>query len=120
LQVVFEGFDPDTMAWSLSAPSVRRIGGRVDPAGYDALALRVLLDHSLLEVFTGSGQVITTRVYRGAPPAPARDAGLDFLSFGGAAELVVMNAWEMATIWDPPLVRCATLQVNFLPESMRM
>jgi hypothetical protein len=54
---VFEGFETEAKVWSLSAPSVRRIGGRVDPWGLDTLALRILLDHSLLEVFTGSGQV---------------------------------------------------------------
>ena len=128
------------------------------PWGLDTLALRILLDHSLLEVFTGSGQVrrpqagaqrlcilqvhtllrapachmasivsaavgdvhcharvtgskflwlqvITTRVYRGAPPSN-NDCGLDFLSFGGSAELSVMNAWEMRSIWDTSVV-CA-------------
>jgi sucrose-6-phosphate hydrolase SacC (GH32 family) len=101
---VFEGLDPDTKAFSLSAPNVRRIGGKVDPAGFDTLALRIILDHSLLEVFTGSGQVVTTRVYRGQPATP-EDTGIDFLSFGGSAELASMHAWELESIWSDRLVR---------------
>jgi beta-fructofuranosidase len=108
LQVVFEGLDPETMSYSLSAPTVRRVGGKLDPESFRTLALRIILDHSLLEVFTGTGQVITTRVYRGAPPTS--DAGIDFLSFGGSAEVASLNAWEMSTIWqDPPV--CSVIYI---------
>jgi hypothetical protein len=34
------------------------------------LSLRVLLDGSALEIFTSTGETLTTRVYRGHPPAP--------------------------------------------------
>lgn len=105
MQVVFEGVDPQTKAFSLTAPTARRVGGRLEPRGADRLALRLILDHSLLEVFCGTGQVITTRVYRGAPPTP-RDLGIDFLSLGGATEVSQMQAWEVACIWDKPQVRC--------------
>eukprot|EP00892_Ulva_mutabilis_P009472 jgi/Ulvmu1/6898/UM031_0104.1 len=101
LEVVFEGLDPQTKAFSLTAPTARRVGGRLEPRGLDTLALRCLLDHSLLEVFCGTGQVITTRVYRGEPPA-AEDIGIDFLSLGGATELRQMKAWEVGCIWDSP------------------
>lgn len=42
------------------------------PAG-EPLTLRLLLDGSALEIFTGSGEALTTRVYRGHPPEPADD-----------------------------------------------
>jgi hypothetical protein len=34
------------------------------------LSLRVLLDGSALEVFTSTGETLTTRIYRGHPPTP--------------------------------------------------
>lgn len=37
----------------------------------EEVTLRLLLDYSILELFTGSGEVLTTRVYRGAPTARA-------------------------------------------------
>ena len=101
--MVTEALDPETKALSLSAPNVRRTGGKLETRGADALALRIILDHSLLEVFTGSGQVITTRVYRGAQPQPS-DLGVDFLSFGGQAQLASLHAWELDTIWPRPQV----------------
>ena len=41
------------------------------------LELRVFIDASAVEVFTGTGQALSTRIYRGAPPdtAPSRGAG---------------------------------------------
>lgn len=104
MQVVFEGMDPATKTFSLTAATARRVGGRLEPRGLDRLALRCILDHSLLEVFCGTGQVITTRVYRGAPPSP-EDLGIDFLSLGGATEVQQMHAWEVGCIWDAPQVR---------------
>lgn len=103
VQVVFEGLDPVTKEFSLTAPTARRVGGRLEPRGIETLALRCMLDHSLLEVFCGTGQVITTRVYRGAPPKPG-DVGIDFLSLGGATEVQQMKAWEVGCIWDSPQV----------------
>lgn len=100
---MFEGLDPETMTYSLSGPAVRRVGGRLDPPSFSTVALRVVLDHSLLEIFTGTGQVITTRVYRGEPPGA--DAGLDFISFGGAVEVSSLHAWELDTIWKSPQAR---------------
>jgi sucrose-6-phosphate hydrolase SacC (GH32 family) len=103
VQVVFEGQDLDSKTFSLSAPSARRIGGRLEPRGLQALALRIILDCSLLEVFAGSGQVITTRVYRGTPPTP-EESGIDLLSIGGVTGVARLNAWEMSSIWDAPQV----------------
>lgn len=94
---MFEALDPETLKFSLSAPSSRRVGGKIEHASGDALHLRVILDHSLLEIFTGNGQALTTRVYRGAPPSA--DPGIDFLSVGGSATIEHFNAWELDTIW---------------------
>lgn len=46
-------------------------GGVLDvgqqPGGADELALRVFVDGSAVEIFTGTGQALSTRVYRGNP-----------------------------------------------------
>ncbi|KAG2446052.1 hypothetical protein HXX76_000654 [Chlamydomonas incerta] len=72
LEVVFEALDPHTLTFSLAAPGARRVGGPLlrPPASGCPLSLRVFLDYSCLEVFTGDGEVLTARVYRGVPPAP--------------------------------------------------
>ncbi|GLC44183.1 hypothetical protein PLESTB_000899400 [Pleodorina starrii] len=78
LEVVFEAMDPATLTFSLAAPGARRVGGRLQrpPAPGNPLALRVFLDHSCLEVFTGDGEVLTARVYRGSSPsAPGYPGG---------------------------------------------
>lgn len=56
-QVVFEALDPATLEFSLTAPGARRIGAPLDLRHGEPLALRLLLDYSVLEVFTSSGQV---------------------------------------------------------------
>jgi hypothetical protein len=38
----------------------KRVGGPIGPLG-DSLTLKVLIDHSLVEVFTASGHALTTR-----------------------------------------------------------
>lgn len=38
----------------------KRVGGSIAPLG-DSVGLRVLIDHSLVEVFTDSGHALTTR-----------------------------------------------------------
>jgi hypothetical protein len=111
----------------------RRCGGRLrwlEP-GAAALTLRVLLDHSLVEVFTSTGEVLSTRVYRdgGGCTAPvsqqlpqgastdesssaaaAKDGGaIELLVFGGGGgggggvedSVAAVRAWEVGTIWVP-------------------
>jgi Glycosyl hydrolases family 32 C terminal len=60
----------------------------------DIMHLRVLLDGSAVEVFTGTGQVASTRVY-------ANDGGkrsLAVLSLGGSTQFDG-SAWRMGSIW---------------------
>eukprot|EP00803_Ostreobium_quekettii_P007954 evm.model.scf_929.2 EVM.evm.TU.scf_929.2 scf_929:6204-10003(+) len=98
LEVVFEAVDPDTMEFTLDAESSRRVGGNIDLRPGEPLQLRVLMDHSCVEIFTGTGDVLSTRVYRGSAPAGA-DSGIDFVAFGGSATLARVAAYEMSTIW---------------------
>jgi hypothetical protein len=66
------------------------------------LRLRLFLDGSCLEVFTGSGQALTTRVYRGKPLEGAHAeeaAGLELWAVGGEARLDDLHAYEVASAW---------------------
>lgn len=63
------------------------------------LQMRLLLDGSCVEVYLGSGEVLSTRIYRGEAPQGA-DAGIDLVSFGGSAKVVSVQAWEMGSIWQ--------------------
>jgi hypothetical protein len=86
----------------MSAPTARAVGGQLAAPQQQPglLRLRVLLDHSCLEVFTAGGEVLTTRVYRGSPPpGQAGDAGLDFVAYGGAAALARLEAHEMGSMF---------------------
>lgn len=42
---------------------LRRVGGPVAPASNE-VHMRILLDHSCIEVYLGSGEVLSTRIYR--------------------------------------------------------
>ena len=85
------------LLWS-DPDNSRRIGGPVDWHPGEALHLRIILDHSSLEIFTGSGEVLSTRVYRGAP-LDREDSGLDLVSFGGASNVLSAEVYEMQSIW---------------------
>lgn len=116
LEVVFEALNPETMEFFLDADSSRRIGGPIDWHAGQPLYLRIILDHSCLEIFTGSGEVLSTRVYRGGP-IDEGDSGLDFVSFGGRANLVSAVAYEMRSIWteDAPMSPAAADMINDAP-----
>lgn len=81
------------------ADIVKSIGGPVVlPAGGQGLKLRILIDHSLVEVFTEMGQVLTTRVYKAGPP-PQADDRLFLFSCGGASKATAVEVYGMASIW---------------------
>jgi hypothetical protein len=101
LEVVFEALDPATMTYSLTAPGARRIGQQLlRPLGQPVITLRVLVDYSVLEVYTSTGEVLSTRAYRGVPP-DAEDAGIEFVAIDGDAVLARVEAFEMRSIWEP-------------------
>lgn len=51
--------DAATLAFDHAAP-MRRVGGPIDTSS-GAVSLRILVDHSLVEVFTGCGRALSTR-----------------------------------------------------------
>ncbi|WIA41557.1 hypothetical protein OEZ86_008923 [Tetradesmus obliquus] len=102
LEVVFEALDPATMSFSLTAPMARRIGGPLQQKPGQPLALRLLLDASCLEIFTGTGEVLSTRIYRGSPPHGHADAGIEFVALDGDARLDRVAAYEMASCIAAP------------------
>ena len=109
LEAVFEGGDEGMAAAAAAANGdnanaapaptggQRRIGGPVDvgPPGAP-ITMRILLDHSACEVFLSTGEVLSTRIYRGSPP-PGADAGVDLVSYGGVAVASRVEAFEMGT-----------------------
>jgi len=91
----------------------RRLGGKLRLAPGDALQLQVFLDYSLLEVFAGDGQVLSTRVYRGCSDLPAAGdssdkqaagepvpGGVWLLSGAGAVCVQDLHMHGMCSIWD--------------------
>lgn len=92
--------------------SPRRCGGRLQwlaPAAR-SLRLRLLLDHSMLEVFTSTGEALSTRVYRvggaaapdSAGTAPACHGAIELVTLGAGCGAVRAEAWEMDSMWGPP------------------
>lgn len=89
------------------APEPRRVGGPLLMRPADKLHLRIFVDHSCVEVFTGTGEVLSTRIYRGQQPQSSSffdgtgqvDAGIEFLAFGGAAVIEKVSAYEVGSAW---------------------
>lgn len=76
------------------------MGGALSQRAGEALHLRVFVDHSCVEVFTGSGEVLSTRIYRGQRPEHAVDPDISFVAFGGPARVVRCSAYEMDGAWQ--------------------
>jgi len=91
------------------APGCRETGGSIRRAPGAMLELRIFLDASCLEIFTGDGQVLSTRVYRGPAGAADADPGIDLVSLGGHARVARVAAYQMSTIWE---AECARRQVE--------
>ena len=58
----------------------------------EPLRLRVFIDRSVIEVFTGDGVCLTSRVY----PKGARSTQVRLFAEGGPAWLLHMCAWELS------------------------
>jgi hypothetical protein len=65
-------------------------------------AVTILCCRSCLEIFTGSGEVLSTRIYRGSPPHGHADAGIELVALDGDARLDRVAAYEMASCIAAP------------------
>ena len=66
-----------------------------------SIKLRILVDHSAVEVFTGGGAALATRVYRSGRGAPTPDAAPYLLAAdGGDAVAADVTAWRMQPCWQ--------------------
>lgn len=90
----------DTTEPTAPLPGVepRRVGGPLLMNPLDRLHLRIIVDHSCVEVYTGTGEVLSTRIYRGKG-IDKLDPGIDFVAFGGAATLESISAYEVDSAW---------------------
>ncbi|KAK9811292.1 hypothetical protein WJX72_001259 [[Myrmecia] bisecta] len=102
LNVVFDTYSHSAKTGRVSVGDLegqaRTIGGPVQ-IEKDAIQLRILIDGSVVEVFTDAGVILTTRIYRGAPPAGETSSGLGFISVGGSVTLAEAEVWEMEDCW---------------------
>ena len=93
-----DNLDTSTMTFDRSK-LVNSIGGPVHFGDKPtSLQLRILIDHSVVEVFTEHGQVLSTRVYCADIPAGAT-RGLYLVSFEGTASVSNIAAHELRPIW---------------------
>ncbi|KAI3425312.1 hypothetical protein D9Q98_009077 [Chlorella vulgaris] len=93
-----------------AAPAAaRRLGGPLAAPAADSsgqVQLRIVLDGSAVEVYTGTGEVLSTRVYRGTAPisdgscsAAASHSTVWVAAVGGTAKLESGEAWELRSCW---------------------
>eukprot|EP00878_Enallax_costatus_P001235 GHUV01001378.1.p1 GENE.GHUV01001378.1~~GHUV01001378.1.p1 ORF type:complete len:664 (+),score=239.16 GHUV01001378.1:126-1994(+) len=105
-------------------PERRRVGGRlVNYKPGTPLSLRVLVDGSTLEVFTSTGETLTTRTYRGHPPScdsackacsstagkqqqhsgprlqEQDETGIAVFTANAAVSVTTIDVWEMGSCW---------------------
>lgn len=73
--------------------------------------------NSCLEIFTGSGEVLSTRIYRGASPHGHTDAGIEFVALDGEATLERVAAYDMASIWLPSTAAAAAAAAASVEEA---
>lgn len=68
--------------------------------------------------------MLSTRVYRGAPILEG-DSGVDFVSFGGVADLISASVYEMKSIWREdeslsPITKEQKMPSSILPTTAEM
>jgi len=102
LQVIApDNLETQTMTFNADQV-IKTIGGPIVlPPDGQSLQLRILIDHSLVEVFTEFGQTLTTRVYR-AGASDAADRKLHLFSLGGDSRVSDIEVHEMRSIWSKP------------------
>lgn len=96
----------DPVGFYPGAEGSRKTGGTIRGGKVESLSLRVLIDYSSIEVFTHTGQVLTTRVYRGQS-APTCCPGIEFVATGGDGNITA-TAYEMSSIWANSTTPCET------------
>lgn len=87
-----------------------------EPA-WQPITLRVFMDHSLLEVFTSTGEVLTTRVYRGLrevcgvePASSGAQSAVQLISVGVPCTARQVAMHQMSSIWHEPAALAALEQ----------
>mmetsp|Transcript_3104 Transcript_3104/g.8988 ORF Transcript_3104/g.8988 Transcript_3104/m.8988 type:complete len:620 (+) Transcript_3104:733-2592(+) len=94
--------DPTTGAFHPSDASAS-VGGTAQITRDAPVHLQLFLDHSALEVFLGTGEALTTRVYKRSPPsAGSGAAGVFLTAHGGTAVIAAGEAFAMNSIWATP------------------
>lgn len=69
-------------------------GTRLEIREKGPLDLRIFVDHSVVEVYTGTGQCLT-KVIAADPP----NQGVEAFATGGKARISQIQSWPMSTIW---------------------
>ena len=69
------------------------------PGGAGTATLRIFLDRSVLEVYTG-GAAATSRILLPADTAASAD-GVDLFAVGSAVRLAAFESWSMGSMWGP-------------------
>ena len=68
------------------------------PEGNATATLRIFLDRSVMEVYTG-GAAMTSRIMLGGAAGPTD--GVALYCSSGTAKLLSLDAWEMGSMWGP-------------------
>eukprot|EP01025_Chloroclados_australasicus_P028111 TRINITY_DN2789_c0_g2_i1.p5 TRINITY_DN2789_c0_g2~~TRINITY_DN2789_c0_g2_i1.p5 ORF type:complete len:187 (+),score=15.54 TRINITY_DN2789_c0_g2_i1:114-674(+) len=83
-----------------STADVEALGGPLqNMSGVEKLTLRIFIDGSAVEVFTSTGQVLSTRLYFDEAFAQPMES-IKLLSYGGSSTLVAGSAWTMKSFWE--------------------
>ena len=85
------------------APATQTVNGwyagmAPQPQGNGTVTLRIFLDRSVMEVYTG-GAAMTSRIMLGGAAEPTDRVALYCNS--GNAKLLSLDAWEMGSMWGP-------------------
>ncbi len=65
------------------------------PDKHGTITLHILLDHSVVEIFTHEGMSLTSRIY----PTRPDSLGVDLHAVGGRAMVESLDIWTLRSIW---------------------